>query len=311
MDKHRIVIDPKTRTVRRTDGSLYSIRTIGGSPKKHKRNEYDYDGDYSSPVLDPNFTDANIVDYEYNSRDSIGKLSYNSKKRYGYDGFYNANHEPVHKVYNKKYRRAAHDALYSIVLKDDYLAHHGIKGQKWGVRRYQNPDGSLTEEGKKRAHRDEYEKENPTLRGLRTASTNLKRASIATGVAGAAAVGASVAGIILSGGTASIPIGLLYAAGGNLIGESVATGLARIPLNSIRNTKMKNRGIKDYKPNKEIKRNEKLARYVKENYYKDSNATASDIALDPSHYVWDAAEDYGGGSDKKLKRMSKKSGIKV
>lgn len=33
---------------------------------------------------------------------------------------------------------------------DDYLAHHGIKGQKWGIRRFQNPDGSLTPEGKKR-----------------------------------------------------------------------------------------------------------------------------------------------------------------
>ena len=31
-----------------------------------------------------------------------------------------------------------------------YLMHHGIKGQKWGVRRYQNPDGTLTSEGKKR-----------------------------------------------------------------------------------------------------------------------------------------------------------------
>lgn len=31
-----------------------------------------------------------------------------------------------------------------------YLAHHGIKGQKWGVRRYQNSDGSYTEEGKRR-----------------------------------------------------------------------------------------------------------------------------------------------------------------
>jgi hypothetical protein len=31
-----------------------------------------------------------------------------------------------------------------------YLAHHGIKGQKWGIRRYQNPDGSLTDEGRRR-----------------------------------------------------------------------------------------------------------------------------------------------------------------
>lgn len=30
------------------------------------------------------------------------------------------------------------------------LEHHGIKGQKWGVRRYQNADGTLTSEGKKR-----------------------------------------------------------------------------------------------------------------------------------------------------------------
>lgn len=37
---------------------------------------------------------------------------------------------------------------------DAVLAHHGILGQKWGVRRYQNQDGTLTATGKKRQLRD-------------------------------------------------------------------------------------------------------------------------------------------------------------
>lgn len=31
-----------------------------------------------------------------------------------------------------------------------YLMHHGIKGQRWGVRRFRNTDGTLTDAGKKR-----------------------------------------------------------------------------------------------------------------------------------------------------------------
>lgn len=37
---------------------------------------------------------------------------------------------------------------YSLITYPEYLEHYGIKGQRWGVRRFQNPDGSLTAAGK-------------------------------------------------------------------------------------------------------------------------------------------------------------------
>ena len=35
--------------------------------------------------------------------------------------------------------------------KEDHLEYSGVKGMHWGIRRFQNKDGSLTELGKKRA----------------------------------------------------------------------------------------------------------------------------------------------------------------
>ena len=40
----------------------------------------------------------------------------------------------------------------AIQEKEDHLEHHGVLGQKWGIRRYQNADGSLTAEGKRRVY---------------------------------------------------------------------------------------------------------------------------------------------------------------
>lgn len=42
---------------------------------------------------------------------------------------------------------------------NDYIAHHGVKGQRWGILRYQNKDGTYTDAGKKRRQgiRDEVE----------------------------------------------------------------------------------------------------------------------------------------------------------
>lgn len=53
---------------------------------------------------------------------------------------------------------------------NEYLSHHGIKGQKWGLRRYQNQDGSLTAEG--RRHRGLSDK--PKEGGLKKLAKSVK-----------------------------------------------------------------------------------------------------------------------------------------
>ncbi|WP_405375835.1 hypothetical protein [Pseudobutyrivibrio sp.] len=48
-----------------------------------------------------------------------------------------------------------------------YLAHHGIKGQRWGVRRFQDKHGQWTEEGRKRYSENGFEFRNPKLEAQR------------------------------------------------------------------------------------------------------------------------------------------------
>lgn len=54
----------------------------------------------------------------------------------------------------------------------DELYHHGIIGMKWGIRRYQNKDGSLTRAGKKRYSEDYNESRNIKRKGIKRMSND-------------------------------------------------------------------------------------------------------------------------------------------
>lgn len=118
------------------------------------------------------------------------------------------------------------------------IAHHGIKGQKWGVRRFQDKNGRLTAEGKKHKFED---KSQSNMSNRDIAVNNLKTAAT-IGVGGIAASIAAVAASPITAGisTAFLPAGIVNAAYGTINSISAGATLIYGDINdSIANNKEK------------------------------------------------------------------------
>ena len=70
------------------------------------------------------------------------------------------------------------DQYYAIETGKNYLEHFGIKGMKWGIRRFENEDGTLTEAGKRRYAKTRHREERKISRQARKDAEEFARAKM-------------------------------------------------------------------------------------------------------------------------------------
>ena len=137
-----------------------------------------------SGMLTDIYTGEDYFDvYKRNTRRTLGLAflgSYMGRKIGKYNASKKASEENLKDI---RYQNLS-DRQKSQLIKNNVLGHSGIKGQKWGIRRYQNEDGSLTEEGKKRYGTPE------TYRAVAKEASSLEEAT--KGASSAASTAASI-----------------------------------------------------------------------------------------------------------------------
>lgn len=156
------------------------------------------------------------------------------------------------------------------------LTHHGIKGQKWGVRRYQNPDGTLTDAGRKRygtthieLSANDYQKYEKKV--------NATAAGATVAISTAELIGSAAATVALAGVIGNTP--LLLAA--------PAVAIAKTYVNSVVIDKIRNKKLSEIRDNMSehqktlLKSIEQTQKDIKNEYdiiYKNPNSTDIDTA---------------------------------
>lgn len=203
----------------------------------------------------------------------------------------------------------------------EYLAHYGTKGMRWGVRRYQNPDGTLTDEGRRHygyGTKDlitKNTKQHIKRDALLGAIINGAPPAIASGMlAGSAAQGLTMLGASVLGGpigAAAIsagatfilnaPQGAALGAGVGAIVGSVSTKLGR------RYIEANDTGLGEFierERNKEASKSsiDKVASWVEENHASRLEAEEKHLSENLKGYrddIVSAMSSYIQGSDDK------------
>ena len=115
------------------------------------------------------------------------------------------------------------------------LYHHGIKGQKWGIRRFQNPDGTLTPAGKKRYDKSIEKKLDERVQELTNQGRDLRSAgleavsqlsvkeirsrvskTLLAGVGAPALAGGAAGALAALGAIGAFPVGAALASAGEI-----------------------------------------------------------------------------------------------
>ena len=147
------VIDAVFKDVKKTDYHMHQ-------PDKVKPNLF------SLPAPKPTKSKPS-----YNHRNVAAGVFDNDKIKYSKYEYFKDHRGVAHKILKSELRASPRihinhfDSSDYLIFREAYfssfdtLAHHGIKGQKWGVRRYQDQNGTLTSEGKERYRTNQGTKE--------------------------------------------------------------------------------------------------------------------------------------------------------
>lgn len=64
-------------------------------------------------------------------------------------------------------------------MNNDHISHYGVEGQKWGIRRFQNADGSLTPLGKRRFAKDSSKLDTVQKKAIKSGDNYTKKVVVA------------------------------------------------------------------------------------------------------------------------------------